>query len=89
MTPQELSDEVARVVEMAQSRVGPDSIGAQQYHVEGKPQKFETMDLAGLAEYMLEECLDHVNYGVMMSIRAMRLKAIAERAEGMVHEVPD
>jgi hypothetical protein len=80
MTPADLSDEVAKVVRDAQDRVGPDSIGARQYHVEGQPQKFETMSLDGLAEYMYEEALDLINYGVMMSIRALRLRDAANAA---------
>lgn len=74
MTPQELSDAVAEVVADAQARVGPDSIGARQYHVEGQPQRFESMPFADLIEYVREEALDLVNYGVMLTIRIQRLK---------------
>ena len=87
MTPTDLSDAVLEIVRKAQARVGPGSIGAEQYHVDGQPQKFETMPLAKLAEYMQEESLDLVNYGTMMSIRAERLKRIAEVAESLVDEV--
>lgn len=83
MTPQDLADEVAVVVERAQSRVGPNSIGAQQYSVEGQPQKFETMDLLGLVDYSIEETLDLVNYGVMLTIRLDRLR---DQIEGLLDE---
>jgi hypothetical protein len=82
MTPHELSEEVREVVTLAQDRVGPGSIGAEQYHVPGRPQQFETMELRKLAAYMLEESLDLINYGVMMSIRAQRLQAAADHATG-------
>lgn len=81
MTPEALADEVQRVVMEAQARVGPGSIGAEQYHVDGQPQKFETMPLDGLAEYMYEEALDLINYGVMMSIRARRLQSAGSSVE--------
>lgn len=79
MTPSELAAEVARVVAEAQSRVGPDSIGARQYYVEGQPQKFETMSFDALAQYYREELLDLVNYAVMTTIRLDRLRAELSR----------
>jgi hypothetical protein len=72
MTSQELADEVARVVADAQSRIL--TVGADQY-TEPDGQKFESMPLANLVEYVREEALDLVNYGVMLSIRVERLKA--------------
>jgi hypothetical protein len=74
MTPDELAKEVAKVIQQAASRVGPNSIGAQQYYVEGEPQKFETVDWAKWFEYMREEWLDTINYSVMMCIRLNRLE---------------
>jgi hypothetical protein len=74
MNPQELADEVAAVVKRAQDRVGPGSIGAQQYHVEGQPQTFERMELDALLEYAIEETLDLINYGVMLTIRLDRMR---------------
>jgi len=74
MTPQQLAERVEAVVERAQERVGPDSIGAQQYYVEGQPQKFETMDPEELIDYVTEEALDLVNYGVMLVIRLDRFR---------------
>lgn len=82
MSPQELSDTVATVVARAQDRVGPGSIGAQQYSVPGQPQKFETMELDALLEYVEEEALDLINYGVMVVVRLERLReamALVER----------
>lgn len=81
MTPQELSDDVERVLRRAQARVGPDPIGAQQYHVEGQPRRFETMALPALVDYAIEEALDHVNYGAMLTIRLDRLKVAAAMLE--------
>ena len=81
MTPQELANEVATVVSRAQERVGPGSIGAEQYHVDGQPQRFETMPIDGLIEYATEETLDLVNYGVMLTIRLDRLRRVLEQNE--------
>lgn len=80
MDPEDLSDAVRQVVALAQDRVGPDSIGAQQYHVDGQPQKFETMPLLGLIDYSIEEALDHINYGVMLTLRLDRLRRQVEEA---------
>lgn len=83
MTPQELAEHVATVIRQCTERVGPDSIGAQQYYVEGQPQTFETMTLDALAEYYEEEIRDLINYGVMTHIRLERLRAaLPERMEG-------
>jgi hypothetical protein len=83
MTPQELAAEVGRVVELCQARVGPESIGAQQYYVVGQPQKFETMSFDALAEYYEEELRDIVNYAVMSHIRLGRLREeMARRLAG-------
>ena len=73
MEPSELAEEVKDVLLRAVSRVGPDSIGAQQYHEVGKPQKFETITLADLKQMYLEEFEDIVNYAVMAHIRVRRL----------------
>jgi len=72
MTPQDLADEVERVVGLCTDRIT--GIGAQQYHVEGQPQKFETMDFDALAEYYEEELRDIINYAVMTHIRLGRLR---------------
>jgi hypothetical protein len=86
MTPQTLSDAVADVVSRAQARVGPGSVGAEQYHVEGQPQKFERMDLTKLIDYSIEEALDHINYGVMLTIRLDRLRQDVEGIEARIRE---
>lgn len=75
MTPQELAENVETVIRQCTERVGPDSIGARQYYVEGQPQKFETMSFPDLAQYYREELLDLVNYAVMTTIRIDRLQA--------------
>jgi hypothetical protein len=81
MTPAELSTWVAEIVTEAQERVGPGSIGAQQYYVEGHPQRFETVPLAELVTMCREEYLDTINYAVMMIIRLDRITAeLTERA---------
>lgn len=80
MTPQDLANEVEAMIRLCTDRVGPDSIGARQYHVEGKPQKFETMAFDDLAEYYEEELRDIINYAVMTHIRLGRLrKAFARK----------
>lgn len=75
MTSQELAEAVEDVVARAQSRVT--GIGAEQYS-QGTTQKFETMTLEGLVDYAIEETLDLVNYGVMLTIRLDRLRTALE-----------
>jgi hypothetical protein len=74
-TPNELSEAVALVVARAQARVGANSIGAQQYYVEGEPQRFEVLNWHDWFEYMREEALDIVTYGVMLNLRIDRLES--------------
>jgi hypothetical protein len=73
MTPQQLADEVAATVRLAQSRVL--GIGRDQYHdaATGR-QKFEDMSLDALLEYAEEEALDLINYAVMARIRHARVR---------------
>lgn len=78
MEPQELSDEVERVLRRAQARVGPDSIGATQYHTVGEPQKFEAITIDELFEMMQEEVDDFINYGVMLQVRLERLRKVVQ-----------
>lgn len=75
MTPQDVADAVETVMRRAQARVGPGSIGAQQYSAPGQPQKFETMSLDGLLDYYQEELLDVINYSTMLVIRLDRMRA--------------
>lgn len=86
-TPEELSNAVKEVVALAQERVGPDSIGAQQYYVEGEPQKFETMTLSGFLVYTREEALDIINYGVMLVLKIDQIGKMAERFENPFMDV--
>lgn len=74
MTPGELSRRVGEITAEAQSRVGPGSIGAQQYYVPGQPQKFETMSRLALLDYFRDEMLDAINYAVMFILRLDQLK---------------
>ena len=78
MTPQELSDAIGAIVQQAQDRIT--GVGAQQYHEEGKPQRFETMPLDGLHQYYREELLDIIIYAAMTIIRLDRIhKVLAGR----------
>jgi predicted ATP-dependent protease len=78
-TPQDLSNAILAVTEDAANRVGPDSIGAQQYYQEGQPQKFETMALEELITYAEEEALDLINYSVFLTLRLRDLKKVEAR----------
>jgi hypothetical protein len=70
-TPETLAAAVASIVEEAQARIL--GIGAEQYHTEGEPQKFETMSVEAMIEYMAEELLDQINYSVMNLIKLRRV----------------
>lgn len=72
MTPAELSHEVAKAVVKAQNRVGPGSIGAEQY--DGERQQFEKVDIGEFLSYLEEEALDIINYGVMLTIKLDRFR---------------
>lgn len=79
----QLADEVNRIVYRAQSRVL--GVGHEQYVTRDangeEVQKFETMDLDALIEYAIEETLDHINYGVMLTLRLERLRSLHQRIE--------
>jgi NTP pyrophosphatase (non-canonical NTP hydrolase) len=77
MTPKELASECQAFIAKATGRIT--GIGAEQYHVEGQPQRFETMPLDGLFEYAEEELLDLANYAAMLNIRMRRLREEATR----------
>lgn len=77
MTPKELASECQSFIAKATARIT--GIGADQYHVEGQPQRFETMPLDGLFEYAEEELLDLANYAAMLNIRMRRLREEATR----------
>lgn len=79
MSPNQLADEVAETVALAQSRIK--GIGADQYHdAETGQQRFETMDIDGLFSYAEEELLDQINYAVMLRIRLRRLRSAVDAA---------
>lgn len=70
MTPEQLSQRVGEIVALAQERVGPNSIGAQQYYDAATgTQGFERMSPGQLLTYVQEECLDLINYGCMMWLK--------------------
>lgn len=89
MAPAEVAENVRRIVGLAQERVGPNSIGAQQYYREGQPQRFETMSLGDLVQYVEEEVLDLVNYSCMLYIRLERIKQLMIQVEVKKHELKD
>jgi hypothetical protein len=70
--PEKLADDVEAVIRECRERV--EGVGAQQYYVEGQPQKFETMQFTDLFEYAEEELRDLVVYAVMLRIRLRRLR---------------
>ena len=76
MTPNQLAEEVASVVERAQGRIK--GVGADQYHDGSGRQKFENLEISELVEYSIEESLDFVNYGAMLTLRLDDLKAAME-----------
>lgn len=71
MKSNELSALVQQVVEVAQSRIT--GVGKQQYEEQGN-QKFESMSIPDLLEYMEEELLDQINYAVMNYLRIHNMK---------------
>lgn len=83
MNSTQLADEVNRIVYRAQSRVL--GVGRDQYVTRDalgeEVQKFEGMDLDALIEYAIEETLDHINYGVMLTLRLERLRELNKRIE--------
>lgn len=85
MTSEELAEAVAQVIADCGERIM--TVGAEQYSEEDS-QRFERMKLTDLIEYVNEEALDLVNYGVMVSIRMQRLgRAVAlieSRREGVL-----
>lgn len=79
MTSEQLAAEVARIVADAQNRIL--GVGAEQY-TESDGQRFESMELADLVDYVREETLDLINYGVMLTIRIDRIKAQFAKIDG-------
>lgn len=81
MTPDELATEVDQFIRLCTDRIV--GIGAQQYHEEGKPQRFETMSFDALAEYYEEELRDIANYAAMSHIRLRRMRdEVSRRSKG-------
>lgn len=88
MEPAELAEEVKNVMLRACSRVGPGSIGAEQYHTEGEPQKFEKITFEQLREMYLEELEDIITYATMTHIRVRRLFEDLEKLDAMRSDQP-
>lgn len=89
MEPAELAESVEAVIRMATARVGPDSIGAQQYHTPGEPQKFEVINIGKMIEMYQEELLDIINYAVMTLIKMDRMVQDLTQIEQIVKEFQD
>lgn len=71
MTPEQLHDTIIEEAATAARRVL--TVGAEQYHAPGEPQRFETMPLAELLAYMREEWQDAINYAAMGIVRVKRI----------------
>lgn len=61
------SSETDEIAEQAAGRIL--GVGRDQYEEDEDTQKFETMDLDNLFQYLDEELLDQINYGAMLRIR--------------------
>lgn len=85
MTSEDLAEAVAQVISDCGERIM--GVGADQYS-EDESQRFERMRLTMLIDYVNEEALDLVNYGVMVSIRMQRLRRavalIESRRDGVL-----
>lgn len=71
MTSDQLADEVSQFV--AECAVRIRGVGKDQYEGKGY-QKFETMEMDELFEYMEEELRDVANYAVFLAIRLRRIR---------------
>jgi hypothetical protein len=87
MEPQDLADAVEAVIRSACARVGPDSIGAQQYHTPGEPQKFEVINIGEMLEMYEEELLDITTYATMTIIKLRRMRQRLEELESWITEM--
>lgn len=72
MNAKDLSTAVNEVVKLAQTRI--EGVGQQQYEESKDRQKFESMSIPDLLEYMEEELLDQINYAVMNFMRIHNVK---------------
>lgn len=81
VSPEKLANRTESLIRHCVGRVGPESIGAEQYYDEQTDtQKFETMSVDELLQYYQEEAMDMINYGVMFYIRLDAARTvIAER----------
>lgn len=72
MTSDQLADEVAQFIAECAARVR--GVGKDQYEGKGF-QKFETMEMDELFEYLEEELRDVANYAAFLVIRLRRIRA--------------
>ncbi len=77
MNAKDLSTAVNEVVKLAQTRI--EGVGQQQYEESKDRQKFESMSIPDLLEYMEEELLDQINYAVMNFMRIHNVKLEIEK----------
>ena len=84
MNSQQLADEVQALADGAKSRIL--SVGDEQYSF-GDTQKFESLPLEELFDWMEEELQDVVSYATMLSIRVRRVRSLLQSV-GLVGEQP-
>ena len=75
MSSWDLADYQAEFAEYAARRIL--GTGAQQYDYAGV-QKFEQLDLPDIADELVDELADIVNYATMLAIRILRVKGEAK-----------
>jgi len=79
VTSEELADQVESAVRAARGRVL--GVGREQYDDGSGVQRFETLPMHELAEWLIEEADDLIAYAVMLRIRASRLVEAARLLE--------
>lgn len=71
MTSEELAARVEEIISSTKSRIL--GVGADQYDDGSGVQKFETLELAELVRWLIEEADDLIVYAAMIRIRAARM----------------
>lgn len=79
-------DQVDDIIDRAKRRIK--GVGADQYERHSR-HKFEDMPLLDLIEYVEEETLDLINYGVFLTYRLTRLKEATNNLLSRQHEYDD
>ncbi len=80
MTSEELASAVEDAVRATRGRVL--GVGREQYDDGSGTQRFETLAMPELAEWLIEEADDLIVYAVMLRLRAARFVAAAALLEG-------